>query len=263
MIKPYKLYGRSETDALTQRLLALFYEWKSTWFMSAADAGGISVEISSEPDNFSDFKQPICYFCTINGHAVEIVAETRVIGELLNRLINTKTNTLSAKLSPVSSAVVEKCLLSLVRILTSQLAAKVEVTALMESSEMSELTLRQGTMFVSINIGASPLVVVIPYDLLKQYVDKNDADVKQPVTALSKRKDCKIYECAQLSLLVGSTELDYDTVSNLRVGDVITLDSKIDEPLTVTLSDGSKVCNAFIGKQNDKKVAKIILDKQV
>lgn len=65
-------------------------------------------------------------------------------------------------------------------------------------------------------------------------------------------------ERVQLKVWAGAAQLELGLLQTIVVGDVIKLDTRIDEPLEVQTSDGAPVCHAFLGSFQGRKSIKLI-----
>ena len=258
MVRPYKLYGKTELDAIKKHLAKSGNQWKSQWFISGHDAVTITAD-ELLPDAVPQASQ---YFCVMQQQTIDMVVETKALNELLGKIINSPTaNSGTAKLSELSKSVVENCLLDLLITLVAYDPQAQEYPVLIDTPQSLNFEASAGMINVCIAFTATRINLLIPYELLKSMAGATAVRKVRNVQPLERRENSKLTANTSLSLLIGHTELEYGAINNLCVGDVIRLDSKIDDPVSVVTDDNISVCHAYVGRQGNKKVAKVILNK--
>ena len=109
-----------------------------------------------------------------------------------------------------------------------------------------------GAVVADIALGDEKLMLVIDADrvasMLASVPSKSvrKAQLTKPVDALANGR-------LKFNVLVGEAQLELALLQTIGVGDVIRLDTRIDEPLQVVNSDGKRVCGAFLGSSDGYK----------
>lgn len=109
-----------------------------------------------------------------------------------------------------------------------------------------------GAVAVHLRYAEEHAVLVICPELIATMLNEMPARLA-PKVPLTKADDALARGRVKLNVLVGEASLELALLQTIVVGDVIKLDTKIDEPLQVVNDDGIKLCNAFLGCTEGQK----------
>lgn len=115
-----------------------------------------------------------------------------------------------------------------------------------------------GDVLVKVLVDDMPIYLVIPFKFVNEFFisDRSRSFIGPK---LGDRNNQEIRKKLKISVLAGMSELSFSTIENLSIGDVIKLKNKIDEPLKVYTKDQQYICDAYLGKRNSLKAAKVII----
>ena len=76
--------------------------------------------------------------------------------------------------------------------------------------------------------------------------------------AFAKITDALLNEHLKLKVLAGEVQLELGLLQTIAIGDVIKLNTKINEPLQVFSDDGTRLCEAFLGSCDGRKSIQLV-----
>lgn len=257
---PYKLYGRSELAQLTAYFSDVGHQWLLEWVGKAVDRDQIQIQVNPFSEHSPAYKEGSGHRYFNKDHEVSLHARTGALDVLLAYIVRVDEKSSLVDLSDVSRALVNDCLADYIdRILESTPGFDTRASSIAAIELGAEVKSRPGDLVVSLEYKESAIDIVLNYASIVSLCNKRTDKVS--LTPLVKPQDCGIEGGLRLKLRVGDTELDYGMVSEVAVGDVIRLDSRIDEPLSVYTEDNQYVCQAYLGKRGNAKAAKIIVNQ--
>ncbi|MCW8932944.1 MAG: FliM/FliN family flagellar motor switch protein [Gammaproteobacteria bacterium] len=259
MIRPFKIYSKSEMENIKNKLFDIFQTWVDDWIYNNDQARRLNFEIEIDKKFNYEEQNSQCYVCQTELFSSYLITNDKVLNELLFYITNIDETVNSIAQSDVSLSIVIESLAELLNNLCYCERSNDAKLVLDKISSRKQPEKNSGEIFVSIKMINGTINLILPYEGIRNlFISDHSRTVFSK--SLSSRNNCRIYDKLKLSLSVGCAELEYNNVANLAVGDVIRLESKIEDPLTI-YTDDAYVCDAYLGKKNNKKAAKVILSK--
>lgn len=256
----YKLYGRSELEQLTAYFSDASRQWLLEWVGKAVDVEKIQVQVSAFSEQSSIYDEETGYSYFNKDHEVSLYTRAGSLNALLAYVVRVDGKSSLVGLSDVSRSLVNDCLADYVdRTLSSTPEFDASASSINAMAVGAAPKSRPGDLVVRLEYKELLFEVVLAYASIKSLCKQRTDKVL--FTPLVRPQDCDIEGGLRLKLRVGDAELDYGVISEVAIGDVIRLDSRIDEPLSVYTEDDQYVCQAYLGKRGNAKAAKIIVNQ--
>lgn len=261
MAIPYKLYGGSELEYISSGVTAVSRLWLREWIGQGIVTERFQVKVAALSESPLSCDNEFAYSYENDNHQVSLYAEAASLNALLGYILRVDGRSSPVGVSEVSRSLMDDCLIDYVNRILQENPDFDPGAATIHAMD-SELVVkaRPGDLVVRLQYEDASFEIVLSYPSIKSLC-RHKAVENVPATRLVRPQECSIGGDIKLKVHVGGAELDYGVVSEVAVGDVIRLDSRIDEPLSVYTEDDQYVCRAYLGKQGNAKAAKIIVNK--
>jgi Type III flagellar switch regulator (C-ring) FliN C-term len=249
----FKLYGKTELEGIGEVVTNVIESWSRKWFGKTSAIIATAHDLNyMKSDNSKPFvKQKMCLVDDVKTNILYFENTEKELSYGLSAGLDEGVTELSA----MSSVLIDECLADFIYYIFGK-----EHSIDCQSVEDKKINISKNSGDVLIELsGDISLYVTLPYIQVKNIASSKLSSIKHIGGALDRRENCVNNGRIKLTLSAGTTELNFGVVSNIRVGDVIRLDSKISDPLSVSTIDGDHVCKAYLGKKEKNIAARIIL----
>lgn len=267
MVVPYKLYGKTELDFIRRQIISSSEKWLVDWMDGHVLAQTLSVDVLDGRTIPYQLEGQSVFICENDSQEIICGIDSRSLGGLLSAILKLDVKAGMVGVSNVAKSIIEDVFIDYVNKVFFRLDGQVQNTSFAPglSGEHESSVGVPGSLSVSVQMDEIKINFMIPCSvatniakhLSSEKPKRQWADLSSPVSP----DQCTINGRTRVILQAGGAELDYGAVENITVGDVIRLDSRIDDPLTISNEDNQYVCQAYLGKRSNRKAAKIILNK--
>jgi len=267
VVVPYKLYGKTELDFIRREITSSSEKWLVDWMADHVLAETLSVDVLDNRVVPHQLEGQSVYICGNDNQEIICSIDSRSLGGLLSAILKLEAKAGVVGVSNVAKSIIEDVFIDYVNKVLFRLDEQVQNTSFTSGTSGGHESLvgAPGSLYVSVQMDEINIIFMIPYSvatniskhLLPEKLRKQKPARSSPVSP----GQCAINGRTRVILQAGGAELDYGAVANISVGDVIRLDSRIDDPLTISNEDHQYICQAYLGKRCNRKAAKIILNK--
>ena len=254
------LLNRSDCRALVERLAAALNQWREEWCTDETAPGVVTLCRTGGRPAFTNWRwrsavlpdgsfvsaglslasSEALTFCLVGKGACRgaaRAARVQIESELLQAAIEDLVVLLLKESRPTgTSAAVE-----------------------WDTSSPSERTFQQRWGFVAARciVGASKLVLVLHPNVTHGFLVTTSRAAKRRSGASSPIRSVLASRLVAAEVLVGSGELLLRELATLSVGDVITLDHRLQDPVTLRLAGGGDLCTGYLGVCQGRKAVQL------
>jgi flagellar motor switch/type III secretory pathway protein FliN len=258
MIRPYLLFGGTELNRLEQTLALVTAAWAERW-LSAGSAEVRAEMLGAEAERNGDWlalksgasavylKRPVGIYKALALAMFGDVAKAPGLSDAPSPMV---AGTLASALQDLGAAV-----------LAALNPAKESPDVLSIAAPPPAETWDPGAGALMIRIECKPLQLrlLLPGSLSAAYLrgaetaraSPSAAPLENPLSMLATRS---VRVAAQL----GEAEIDIGTLQSLAVGDVIKLDTRVDQPAQLLSADGTPLCHGYLGTRDGYKSLQLI-----
>lgn len=256
----YKIINNSELDYISKGVNAALSKWNNKWCIDEAINVSLNVHTMLDSSEILDACNSTWLVGDIEGKfSVGLNWTSSFLNVLYESLFNAKVtkNNDESVVSPLSQKIINQSMMSLLEILIDEFSNQVLVISPSKADEKQFLSdinkLGSGYILLSICVNKDDfLTIAINSDsIIGSSVDNGKCDVELS-SAINNFGNSKV----KLWALLGHAELDIKSITDLSVGDVITLDKKLNEELSFYI-DNHEVCNGYVGEKNGFLALKI------
>lgn len=252
---PYKLLNRSELTHIEVAVKAACRGWVDTWLGEDEDC---EVTCHRSADCQGTLLAPEMRWLVV-GTTVEqqaaIVCEPEFLARFGARLLAIESAG-GAVAEVAGSPLLADVALSATTSLLNAVAADDGAMAISatRSSGLSPEFLRQGSgaAIAQIDCGVTRFFVALGPQRVAGILSTMEYGVTRRAV-LTKIVDALSNQRLQLHVLAGEAQLELGLLQTIVVGDVIKLDTRVDQPLRVVNGESGRVCNAYLGTQQGRK----------
>jgi flagellar motor switch/type III secretory pathway protein FliN len=247
--RPYKLLNATELAEIGKQAEAAFSTWVSDW-LGVADMAMVECRRAAEFD-MTNYPEKSNWTC-IGADREEWIALARTAAftaQLRTRLIpdqHTPANSAATEKSPMLSDLLESALTDFLRMFAAAPAQAHQVPAerfrdIGSGAAVAEIDWKEAKLALVI----SPPLVASMLSRIGPRAARKGSLVKVNEALANGRMNLKV--------MVGEAEVELGLLQTIAVGDVIKLNTRVDEPLQVVTADGLRLCRAFLGIRNGRK----------
>ena len=254
MSLPYKLYGQTELNVISDLIQKRIQKWMMEWSGQKNSIENIELiaDESLELDGFysAEYELDGGNFCL----SVDASLYLNFPGLILPTRSSVKH---------YQTSMTEKILNNVFLDLVSTFIKSADITSL-EKTNLAEnyfdsmsVSSISGDLIIKVGFAQGDMYLKLPYSALERLNTYKHKSNENSIR-IHRRSECAITGNMALSVDVGGAEVDFGSVVGMQKGDVIRLDSKITDVMKVTTDDGDFICNAHLGKQGNNKAIKVI-----
>lgn len=260
MINPFVLYGKTDVENIASFLKERASLWLEEWLNDKVDPATLSITLDAKSTDSLAVAGNLCLECTISDSDVYLVQGFASSNRLLNGILGTKNNIDTRPGSEASKTLLKVCFTDLLRKIKSKLPGyENKQLGQCEARESEHPGRFEGGVMAAFELGAIDFNLFLPDKLLTGLLV---TEVKKASSeSLVPLNHCTIEGEVYLSLKAGEVDIEYGLLKEILVGDVIKLNSKIDQPMAFLTAEGDHVCEAYIGKSSNKIAAKVQITK--
>jgi flagellar motor switch/type III secretory pathway protein FliN len=253
--RPYRLFGVTEQQNAIRQVSKELVEWTSEWMVAGNQAPNVEVI------PLSDILQDGMHWELAGEHDVPFVAvgysgtwQRQLLGLLLGDLMETQPESLSDRIADALA-------LQVVRALAERLlmaAGLLEAANADSWAGVPPLDVGQpGSPYLALRCVLSPgtaLGVLLYPELLDAWVDAPEDSAREPIQPAAQTFD---NEQVNLEIIIGEGELTIEELGTLATGDVIPLDRKLSQEISIRLAGNVPVCSGFLGSVHGKMAVQV------
>lgn len=256
MSRPFILYGQSEISRLTATLEPIMSNWIQQWL---ADAQAQVHCTQAGPDSLTDgewlhaksSKGSHLYINRPSSFSKLMTLE--LFGDL------PKSAGLGDTPSPLVADAIQSILLGLIKAVNAGLSPNKsnddEFVLIKQEPPTAEFLEGSGACLVALKIGTFSLQILISAQLSLEFfrAKGTGASRKSTLPALENALEQIQTKSVKLYAFLGEAEIDIGTLQTISVGDVIRLDTSVDQPAQLTTESGVSLCNGYLGASENFK----------
>ena len=257
--KSFKIVNASELDYIDKGINAAFDKWCSIWCRKTTFNTNISVQEVNDTNNLPMAGEIDWQVGSIDkNYDYGVYWSDALVDTIFDLFVETTKSSgrASTSSSLISSELIKHSMSSLLEIIFSEFSNKQHTISLnkLNNNAFIENINRFGSGYVLATIDFSAkdklLIVLNVSSVIKtDIVDVENIPLSPAINAFG---DSKI----KLRVLLGEAELDVQSVTSLSIGDVISIDSSLNEKLSIEI-DGREICDGYIGHQDGVLSVKI------
>jgi len=252
---PYRLFGATEQQNAIRQISKELVVWAGEWMAT----GQLTPNVEIIP--LADMLQDGLHWELAGAHDVPFVAvgysstwQRQMLGLLLEDNIETQTG---ASPEQIADALV----LLVMREFAEQLLAAAGL------HEARSVNIRPGVPPLDVGQPGSPYLVlrctlrpgtafeVLLYpEMLDAWVDGPEDSVREPIQPVAQTFD---HEPVHLEVIIGEGELTIEELGTLATGDVISLDRKLSQEITIRLEGNASVCGGLLGGAHGRMAVQV------
>ncbi len=262
---PYRLIGKRLERALLRELEPILQDWAEAWLPQGVTASLISLT------SLSDYCQaetevlasPMVCWVDDNWCGVSSCADMLRLGFVL---ANSEKQVLDPQdSSPLLMEVARNAMIELARRILSGSLSAYDSIAFSVTKEALPLGAKQrgsGAIVVKITINGLSFDFFVSPATVERYLKT----IESP--ALPKRPELDSFPTAlgqqtlRAKFSLGSADLSLKDLATIRIGDVVMLDKRFDEPAAMCVNENSGACEGFIGIKGKRLAFRVSQLKQ-
>lgn len=256
-VRRYILLTRSDSTLLQKRIAATFARWQRDWC-----AGGNAAEIElwkkSDPKISADIEWQVVTADADLAVGVAVADPDALVTVLVG---NTVTNESGDKqTNGIAEDLRRKSLHALAAMLIneSNLVApdrSLERTSTLPREEMWKDN--HGFLVARCRIGQTEIFILLYPRVTTAYLHADIPGTKRRGQGLVHRQSVLGSQATTLQISAGDAQLTLSELTTLTVGDVVTLDRRLRQPLLVKLSHDAVICKGYLGTQGEQKAVQL------
>lgn len=252
--QPYTLLGSGALAAVERRVADAAASWAREWFAAAAE---LSVRCVAAPGAGGDGVQtaPRLYAGADAGQWLALGHRAGLAQRLGAALTGNAAGGIQARRSPLLDELVQRALDGLVAQLCPWCAGAAPASA-GGAAALPGQPWRAGS-------GAALAVIDLDGERIELLLGPGEvARLRGPAAAAPARPlaplaDALAGKPLSLSVMAGSAQVEVGLLKTIAVGDVIKLDTRIDQPLALVNEEGARLCGAFLGTSGGRKAVQL------
>ncbi|MES2538653.1 MAG: FliM/FliN family flagellar motor C-terminal domain-containing protein [Pseudomonadota bacterium] len=246
----YRLLNASELSALESQVAAACGKWSLAWL--AADVHSTVRCFRAAEHDAAILEEKTGWMAVGTGpaHWVAVRSSAALHAPLRGMLIaGVAGNEAGAKPSGLLVALAERALADLLEALAGEDAARLHEPFAPEQSLHAP---GSGAAVAEIACGECRITLLIsPHQAASMLAGLTAAAPAK--IAFENRRDALANGRIALTVAIGETQLEIGLLQTIVAGDVIRLNTRIDQPLAVMTADGVRLCSAFLGSREGHK----------
>jgi flagellar motor switch/type III secretory pathway protein FliN len=252
--RPYRLLNKTGLAAIERRLAAAWDAWTAAWLATHPPAR-IRCYRAAEY-RVARTRPEAWLYAGPAAASVALTCSAGFAGRLGALLTGSGAAEIRGSASPLRDELVRGALAELVALLcpwaAGSAAARIGgAEALPEhgweaGSGAAVAVLEWDRELVELVLGAAQVATLLP---------PAAAPARQPGTRIA---DALGGGRLTLKVLAGEVQLELGLLQTIAIGDVIKLDTRIDQPLQVVNEDGARLCGAFLGSCDGRKSVQLV-----
>jgi hypothetical protein len=250
-VKYFTLLGDSQLDEISRNINLNMQELYNGWF---GENHHFKFSIIKKNESLDlDLKQWNVYANT-QSLWLAFKADTNVATNLLNEMLGLVSRPL-AKMTAFTSDIYNNFIdsnVSAIYSLANTVYLKNKGVLNLETNKGS------GAIIGQFGNGKAFLKVAIGGDIVKSLYTTKSLQSNMSMSELVAREVLAVKPTVTLNVIAGSTEMSLKQLTDLDVGDVVLLNTKLDSGFYVTNKNGVNLAKVHLGKQANQKVIQLI-----
>lgn len=252
--RPYQLLNTSGLAAIERSLAVAWEAWAAAW-LAAQPPARIRCYRASEY-RVARTRPEAWLYAGPAAASVALSCSAGFTGRL-GALLTGGAAEMRAGASPLHDELVRRALAELVALLcpwvAGRAAARIGAAEALPQqgweagSGAAVAVLEWDGELVELVLGAAQVAALLPAAA--------DAPARRPGTRIA---DALAGGRLRLNVLAGEVQLELGLLQTIAIGDVIRLDTRIDQPLQVVNEDGARLCGAFLGSCEGRKSVQLV-----
>lgn len=252
-VLPYRLNSQLDKTALVDRLRDLLKAWREEWLQKPVE---LSLDWLSEEEsaNYIEGKW------LLSGEAPDSWLAWKFDSGLANELLSLMFNVpleSATNLTPLTQEISKECLASLGNAIFASFAMpKYSGSEWAESLADVRISKGSGALIGIIKGFALPQYIAIGGEVIKQMIGSKAGNAANSYPLVSRESVLGNHGTC-LEVTMGTAQLTLEALANIEVGDVIKINTSIQQPLKVKTSEGVTIAGALLGVKDDYKAIQI------
>lgn len=258
MVRPFILRGSSELSAVCKPVKEIAQQWFEDYFPSGKEICATCQRAEQYENTALLSQKDWIHVANSKGHGLWVMVGVESLKGIGSAVFGGFTPSLvGEKASGITATALNKILVELPSRLLLMASAddsqdQMQITTgtlphiltqRASGALMIELTIPDRILLL---VGPELASVIIGQSIPKKSMDKLDDPMVKITT-----KYIELYTC------IGKAELDLGTLQTITVGDVIKLNTRMDDLVKVISIDGQTVCKGFLGFHRDHKALQL------
>lgn len=245
MHRPYRLFGDTEQRNAIRQVSKELVEWTSEWMA----IGNLSPNVEVIP--LTEILQDGMHWQLAGTHDMPFVAvgysgvwQRQLPGLLLGDVLETQPDTLSDHIAEALALQVARALAE--RLLIAAGLSEAASANIWSGAPPNNVG-QTGSPYLALRCALSPetvLDILLYPEMLDAWVDGPEDSVREPIQPVAQTFD---NERVNLEIIIGEGELTIEELGTLATGDVIPLDRKLSQEISIRLAGNVSVCSGFLG----------------
>jgi flagellar motor switch/type III secretory pathway protein FliN len=254
----YKLLNKTELFAIKRKLETAYEAWSSAWLTDVVPAQ-VGCHRAAEYQGDAALKRDVWKYVGVEpGQWIAVSFGSSFQSLLGASLASSGQGSIPARPSALLNDLAMRAVADLVRPLcpwVAESAAEKIVEGAGLPAQVWEAG--SGALVAELTWGDERMEIVFSAAHVTAMLDTGKARSQSSVP-FARTTDALLKERLTLKVLAGETQLELALLQTIVVGDVIKLNTRIDEPLQVLNADGTRLCNAFLGSYEGRKSIQLI-----
>jgi flagellar motor switch/type III secretory pathway protein FliN len=263
-VRNFVLLGRSDRQALLDRLGSVVARWRMEW--CPADGERADITFCDETEVASLAAHRWRTGTLPGGLAASVGVGGLVAGALIPALISGVTQ--SENETPATSQVAEELQSSAIEALIAASLSEVDRAGVgqgirwgSDQPDKSMSNRNSGFVVFRCRIQMVDIVVALHPGLSERYLKSSSAPVRKSASKLTPIRNLVGTQRLTVEVCAGTAELKVSELATLAVDDVIALDRCLTEPLAVQTNNGDAVCMGHLGILGDRKAIQLTISQ--
>lgn len=257
MIRPFKLVNNSEVSLIKDISESIVARWCNTWCRNESVTYDLYINTEYRPQDQSE--SPWIFGSFGENNHIGVCWSGDFPDEFYSLMLKSK-NVLEKKTSistVLENRLYNRAITHLVEMLIYELTFdRKSVKPISDETLYSELEINRagsGNVFISVVLNEkSRLTVRFNVSCMKQKIPADAPSLKDLSSTLNTIGQRKV----KIKAIMGTAELNVNALTNLSIGDVITIDKKLTERVELCIDD-RQFCEGILGKLENNLSVKI------
>lgn len=256
----YKLLNQSELRYIENSLHKAFNSWASVWANDEIECKVVCHRVAETNVNVSQsFHDDPWIFAGIDNKSwVACNAVPDAVMRLAHLLVVSKDERQAMTELKVSTLLCElalSALADLIEHIGSAGGKKYRPKNIFRPNE-NFWKAGSGAILAEIGCAGNSIFCILSPTLVASLL-LNMSQPERSKESLSTTSDALKNTRMKLNIMVGEVQLSLGLLQTISLGDVIKLDAKVDQPLNIVTSEGTRLCGTFLGKRDGQKAVQL------
>lgn len=260
-VRPFNVAGNRTLSRLHDLSTAALEEWIERWL---PQAGGVTVDCASADARAGEFvAESVPAWIAVSVREGASIWIPDVVRETVHTLVfgcGTSPLRLPEAGPSLASEASSQALVDMASLLMARAAVEqVSGLTLVKDRAPPHETFRYGSGAVAIRcrLNGEPITMVLDGELVSEIV-AGDRPAPSPRPPLDNPVAGLSNQAVELQGWIGEAEIDLATLQTIAVGDVIRLETKLDQTLQVRSFDGNSVCLGYLGTAGGHRAVELL-----